>query len=440
MGEEVCSCIATCFVRTKLNFLGVPLPAKTFPLLKLIGPFQQIITFRDAAPRGPLRDEDLDVIHDGGILVENDRIAAVGNFEYLYFEYEPEDVEEIDVPAVAFPGFIDCHTHVCYAGTRVNDFAQRNAGVSYLDIARAGGGIRSTVQHTRNESFLNLARHLEARLLDQLYHGITTTEVKSGYGLDLDTEIRMLRVINELGREPTWDLVPTCLAAHVVPEGFPSARAYCGFILEELVPRIREEQLCQRFDIFVEDTAFDLETARWYLNELKKEGFELTLHGDQFTAGGSRLAVEVGARSVDHLEVSGPEEIALLARSETVPVVLPGASLGLGIPFAPARKILDAGCSLAIASDWNPGSGPMGNLTAQIGILAAYEKLTCAEVMAGITYRAARALGLSDRAQIAENYRADFNCYVTDDWREIVYRQGGLGDAFMVWKNGERVV
>ena len=408
--------------------------------MKLIGPFVQIITLRDVPVRGPLVDDALEIIPDGGILVEGDRIVAVGNFEFLYYEHEPDDVEDIDVPAVAFPGFIDCHTHACFAGTRVDDFARWIGGASMEEVVQAGGGLQATVFDTRHQGLLHLARDLEARLSDQLYHGITTTEVKSGYGLDVDTELRMLRVISELNRESVWDVVPTCYAAQAVPLGYESPRAYCSFLLEELLPRLRDEQLTNRFDITVDERIFDVETARWFLNVIKAEGYDLTVHAEQFGAGGADLAVELNARSADDLTMLKTGALERLAKSETIPVVLPGSSLGTGRPFAPARRLLDAGGSLAIASNWNPHTAPMGNLTAQAGILAAYERLSCAEVLAGITVRAAAALNLNDRAQLAPDFRADLVCYVTEDWRELIYRQGGLGDAWMVWKDGERVV
>jgi len=274
----------------------------------------------------------------------------------------------------------------------------------------------------------------------QLANGITTIEVKSGYGLNAVQELKMLRAINNANKNHPIDLIPTCLAAHIIPkEHGITEEEYLNTILNDIEPIIADEKLCNRFDIFIEDGAFSEPQSIDYLNELKSRGYEITVHGDQFNAGGSKVAIQVGAISVDHLEASGETEISALANSNVIPVALPGASIGLGCDFTPARKLLDQGCSLAIASDWNPGSAPQGNLLSQAALLGTFQKLSTAEVLSGITYRAANALGLSDRGKIEENKIADIIAFPCHDYREILYNQGEL-KVKQVWKKGIPVI
>jgi imidazolonepropionase len=406
---------------------------------KLIGPFKQILTLAGLPLKGSLRDDELDIITDGAVLVEDGAIKAVGRFENLRKEYPNVLIEEIEDDHVLLPGFIDCHTHICFAGNRAKDYALRIAGKTYLEIAKAGGGIWDTVTQTRLASKKELAASLIARAEQHASEGITTIEVKSGYGLNVDEEIKMLRVIREASRRTAAELIPTCLAAHMLPKDFKgNVSEYLNLILNEILPVLLKENVCRRADIFVEESAFDIKTARGYLLSAKQMGFDLTIHADQFTTGGSGLAVDVGAVSADHLEASGENEIALLAASNTVAVVLPGASMGLGMPYAPARKLLNAGASVAIASDWNPGSAPMGDLLLQASVMAASEKLTTAEVFTALTSRAAKALNLSDRGTLASGMLADMQAYACNDYRNILYYQGKLKPG-MVWKNGERI-
>lgn len=402
----------------------------------LIGPFRQLLPLDKLPERGAIRDDQMVIIAEGGVLVADGKVLATGTFAQLRMDHPDAIVDEITEDLVALPGLVDAHTHICYGGSRAMDFAARNAGVSYLEIAKAGGGIWSTVQHTRAASLDELTALTLERLDYLLQQGITTVEVKSGYGLSVVEELKQLRAIQDAGQKHLADVVPTCLAAHMLPRDFEgTADEYLHTILRELVPVIKAESLAQRFDIFIEQSAFTTDQALNYLQALKEEGFTLTVHGDQFTTGGSEVAVAVGALSVDHLEVSGTAEIERLAKSTTIPVVLPGATIGLGCPWAPARKLLDAGCALAIASDWNPGSAPQGNLLVQAAILAAFEKLSTAEVFAGITQRAARALGLNDRGVLAPNFLADIVAFPTKDYREVLYQQGRLA-AKRVWKKG----
>jgi imidazolonepropionase len=315
------------------------------------------------------------------------------------------------------------------------DFAERNAGTSYLEIAQKGGGIWSTVTATRNADSSELKLLTEKRINDFLKNGITTIEIKSGYGLSLVEELKMLSVINQLDTKA--DVVSTCLAAHIKPRDFEGSNSeYLSYLVNYLLPEI--QHLTNRIDIFTEKSAFGIDESKTYLQIAKEMGFKITVHADQFTSGSAKMAVELGALSADHLEASTEADIKVLGKSDTVAVALPGASLGLGEPFAPARKLLDAGASLAIASDYNPGSAPMGDLLAQASILAAFQKLSTAEVLSGLTFRAAKALGINDTGRIISSYKADFQAYATNDYREILYHQGKLKPSF-VWKNGFKI-
>jgi len=405
---------------------------------KIVGPFTQILTLDHLDSRGPIKDEQLEIIADGGVVLEDGIILKIGSFHQMRAEHPKAEVEEVAGNRVLLPGMIDCHTHLCFGGSRARDYAARNNGKTYQEIAAAGGGIWDTVTQTRKASQEELESPMLDRMDTLLQRGITTVEVKSGYGLSVQEELKLLRAIKQGGEKHLIDYIATCLAAHIIPREFDQESNYLEYVLSELVPKIQEEKLAKRFDIFIEQNAFTPLKSTYYLQSLKQKGFQLTVHGDQFTAGGSGVAIEVGADSVDHLEASGDSEVRALADSNVVPVVLPGASLGLGIPFAPARKLLDAGCGLAIASDWNPGSAPNGNLLTQAAFLGTYEKLSAAEIFAGITYRAAQALRLADRGILKPGKVADLVAFPTNDYREILYHQGEMQPT-RVWKRGLRV-
>jgi imidazolonepropionase len=393
----------------------------------LIGPFSQILTLSGLPLKGPLKDDDLEIITDGGVVTEQGKIVAVTKFKELRKLYVNTVLHEIEKPSVLLPGFVDSHTHICFAGSRNMDYALRNAGSSYLEIATKGGGIRSTVQATRQASEDELLQSLLERINRHTSEGVTTIEIKSGYGLNLESELKMLRVIKKARAFTTARLVSTCLAAHILPNDFNGNEdEYLKWISHELLPVLKSEQLTNRVDIFIEQTAFSKQSAITFLQQASKSGFQTTVHADQFTAGSSRVAVECGAVSADHLEASTDKEIRALAGSETVATVLPGASLGLGMSFAPARKLLDAGCCVAIASDWNPGSAPQGDLLMQAAITGAYEKLSAAEVFAGLTYRAAQALRLQNIGKVEAGFEADLQTYLTNDYRDILYYQGKM--------------
>jgi imidazolonepropionase len=404
---------------------------------KLIGPFTQILPLTGLPLKGALKDEQLQIIPQGGVLVDDGLILAVGYFKELLEANASIQIEEITSPQVLLPGFIDCHTHICFAGNRAKDYAMRIAGKTYLEIAKAGGGIWDTVTQTRAADETTLVELLVQRANRHLAEGITTIEVKSGYGLSLEEEVKQLRAIKTASAQTKAKLIPTCLAAHMVPKDFAgSQKEYLNYLVNDLLPILKQEQLTNRIDIFIEESAIDADNALIYLERAKEMGFDITVHADQFTPGGSKVAVKVGALSADHLEASGEAEIKLLANSNTVAVTLPGASLGLGMPYALARKLLDAGTCLAIASDWNPGSAPMGDLLMQAAVMSASEKLSAAEVFAGLTFRAAAALKL-DKGKLAPGTPAEMQAYACADYREILYYQGKLKPS-QVWVGGDK--
>lgn len=401
----------------------------------LYGPISQLITMASIPEKGAVPDAALEVIPNAGLLLEGDRIVAVDTFAALKDSGTPVETGN---PCVVIPGLIDTHTHLCFAGSRAADYSQRISGKTYQEILEAGGGIMDTVQKTRDSDAATLLDLLLRRLTRHLSEGVTTCEIKSGYGLSVAHELKMLRAIRDAAQLQPVSLIPTCLAAHVTPPEFPSAGEYLDHVVAELLPIVAREALAKRVDIFVEPSAFPAALAAPFLKRATSMGYDAVVHADQFTTGGSQVAVEVGAVSADHLESSGDAEIKALAASNVIATVLPGASLGLGMHFAPARKILDHGCSLVIASDWNPGSAPMGDLLMQASVLSAQQKLSNAETLSALTCRAARALGLDDRGTLEAGKRADFIAFPVDDFREILYHQGKLKPS-RVWVAGQEV-
>jgi imidazolonepropionase len=409
--------------------------------IKLIGPFSQLLTMDNIPLKGSIADDQLEIIKDAGMLVKGGNILETGRFKDLLVAHYAtmESLEEMDHPVVAMPGLMDAHTHICWAGSRAGDYALRLAGKNYLEISAAGGGIWHTVTHVRGASVEELAESTALRAEKMLQHGITTAEVKSGYGLDMPNELKMLESIRLASEKTRADLVPTCLAAHIRPRDFNgSSEDYLLEIIRELLPAVLESRLARRTDIYIDEGAFTPDEAIIYLTAARNLGFELVVHADQFSRGGAEVAVAMKAMSADHLEVSTDTDIKILAESGVIPVALPGSSLGLGIGFAPARKLLNAGASLAIASDWNPGSAPMGNLLAGASILGIFEKLSTAEILSGITYRAAAALNLKDRGILRKGMLADIIAFPGNDYREILYNQGQM-EPELVWKRGVKV-
>lgn len=407
----------------------------------LIGPFAQLITLAGLPDKGAIHDEEIMALENAAILLKEDTIYRVDDYDILRKEAEKLNAAHIKLTdeLVCVPGFIDAHTHICFAGTRSNDYRMRNAGKTYLEISASGGGIWDTVNSTRKATLDELIYFTIQRAERHLAEGVTTIEVKSGYGLSVMEELKILNAIQKANENTQADLIPTCLAAHIPPKDAGNCTAYLNDIIENLFPIIKNEKLSNRVDVFIEENAFRNEEIKPYLTRAKEMGFDITVHADQFTCGGSALAVEFQALSADHLEASTDAEIEILAKSNVVAVALPGASIGLGCSFTPARKMLDAGLAVAIASDWNPGSAPIGDLLCTASLLGTFEKLSNAEVLAGITYRAANALGLKDRGRLAAGMLADFNLFETHNYHEIFYHQGKLKPKY-VYKKGKQII
>jgi imidazolonepropionase len=407
-------------------------------MLKLTGPFRQMITLEDLPLKGSLQDNQLKIISEGGILTNEDKIEAVGNFIALSTLYPQVEIDFLQNDLVCLPGMIDVHTHIAWAGSRAADYAARLSGKSYQSIAAEGGGIWNTVQATRSADNEQLIREILFRANQALLSGVTTMEVKSGYGLSVQEEMRILRCIIDANKITKTDLVPTCLAAHIKPRDFVGDEdRWLAYLTSELLPHLKLIGI-NRIDIFVEEGAFSVNQAKKYLSSASDMGFDLILHGDQFSPGSIELLNDFNIKSIDHLESVTPAGIDLLSKTDAAAVVLPGASLGMGMQFAPARKLLDAGCSLVIASDWNPGSAPMGDLLTQAALLGVYEKLSMAEVWAGMTFRAANTLRITDVGILKPGFKADFIAFPAVDYREILYHQGHLRPSF-IWKSGKNI-
>lgn len=385
----------------------------------LIRDLEQVVS--PAGRHAPLRGSalaDLEWVERGYVLCGNETIEAVGPMSGL--SGIEGDVFEIDGRGLcAVPGLVDCHTHPAFAGDRVEEFSLRAAGASYEDLHAAGGGILATVAATRAAGQDGLAQAVVRHRDWMLRAGTTTFEGKSGYGLDRDTELASLRAIHAGGGIPTW------LGAHAVPPEHEDANAYLDFVLADVLPDAA--QLAEAADVFLERGAFDVEQARRYLEACREYGLALRLHGDQFTeAGAIPLAIELGARSVDHLEATGPDGIAVLAASDVTGVLLPASALVLDRPMPPGRALVDTGAAVALATDFNPGSAFCESLPLVMSLAATQLQLSPAEALAACTVNAAHVLGRSDRlGRIASGYAADLTLLDAPDWRYLAYHLGG---------------
>jgi len=376
-----------------------------------------------SAPGAPIRGRalrDVEVREDAFVLCEGGRIAGAGPMRELARLELDANVEELDGRGLcAIPGLVDCHTHPCFLGDRVDEFALRAGGASYEELHAAGGGIISTVRATRAGSPDELRAAVERHRGWMLRAGTTTFEGKSGYGLDQDTELASLEAVAAAGGVPTW------LGAHAVPQEFDDADTYLDFALAEVLPRAAE--LARAADVFVEQGAFDVDQARRYLEACRGAGLALRLHGDQFTElGAVELAIELGARSIDHLEATGEAGVRSLAASEVAAVLLPASALFLDRPMPPARALADAGAAIVLATDFNPGSAFCESLALVCSLACTQLHLAPEEALTACTVNGAHVLGLGDRrGRIAAGYDADLLLLDAPDWRHLAYHLGG---------------
>lgn len=385
-----------------------------------------------------LRDPGL--IADGAVVVEGDRIAWVGTTSELP-PLSPY-AEVIDLQGkVVMPGLVDSHTHLIFAGDRVEEWEQRLAGKTYQEISAAGGGIMSSVRAVRQASRADLVALARPRLERLLAHGVTTVEVKSGYGLSMPDELRCLEAIADLHAAGPWELAPTFLGAHAVPEEFRDDRAgYLRLVCEEMLPEVARTRLARFCDVFCETGVFDLSESERILRRGQQLGLRLKVHADELTPlGGAELAARLGAVSADHLLCIRESGIEALAASGTVATLLPGTALFLGVAFAPARRLIDRGVAVALATDCNPGTCPTENLPLVGSLACTRMGLLPAEALNALTINAAHGLACADRVgSITVGKQADLVVCDVPDYRLLFYHYGS-NHVRRVYKRGRLV-
>lgn len=386
---------------------------------------------------------ELSIIPDGAILVRDGVIAATGRTEAIA-KGLAGDVEIVDARGrIVLPGFVDAHTHPVFAANRVDEFEMRARGATYEEIAAGGGGIRSTVRKTRAASVDELQQQALKHARWFLECGTTTVEAKSGYGLSLGDEVKMLRVIRMIAKETPLELVPTFLGAHAIPEEHQSdPEAYVDVVINDMLPAVAGERLAEYCDIFCERGYFDVETSRRILTAAKTHRLGVRMHVDQLTnSGGAQLAADVSAATADHLEQTEADGIAALTRAGVQPVLLPGSVYALGKTRYPrARDMIEAGLAIVLATDFNPGSSPTPSMPMMLSLAATQMKMTPAQAVSAGTINAACSLGRGDRIGSLEPGKlANFALFDCTDYRELAY-YFGLRLTHSVYIRGARVV
>lgn len=390
---------------------------------------------------------DLGIVDFGAVAIGSGKIVGVGSEERILQDFTAEEVVDAG-GRVVMPGFVECHTHIVFAGDRLGEFELKIKGAEYLEILAAGGGILSTVKQTRDADLETLIRLTRERLDKLASFGVTSCEIKTGYGLDTESELKMLDAILRLSTSHPLDIIPTFLPAHAVPPEYKGrADEYVALICDEMLPMVAQRYSVDTppagifVDVFCEKGAFGLEQSRKVLEKAKGLGFGLKAHVDEFTnLGGARMAIELGAVSIDHLDAISEEEVAMLAGSETVGVVTPTVNFNLGSnEFADARRLIDSGCAVAVSTDYNPGSAPCPSPQMAMAIAARYQKLLPSEAINAFTINGAFAAGLGrSHGSLEAGKAADVLICDTKDYREIVYEFGGNFVA-EVFKAGVRI-
>lgn len=391
---------------------------------------------------------DLGIVRDGAVAVDGSGIVAVGSTPDITSRFDAESTINAEGRVVC-PGFVDPHTHIVYAGDRLGEFERKIRGEDYLTILTHGGGIVSTVRHTREASVEDLTRLCLGRLDRMLACGTTACEVKTGYGLDEETELKMLRAMERSAELHQIDIVPTLLAAHALPPEFKdNPDAYVDLICNGILPHAAawhaESSLASRpfyADVFCESGAYSLEQTRKVFEAATRFGVGIKVHSDQFNnLGATALAIEFGAASVDHLDAISNEEVRMLAASDTIGVVIPTENFSGGkTTFADARKLIDSGCAVAISTDYNPGSAPCPSQPMAMAIACRYQKLLPAEALNAATINAAYAIGLgATHGSIEAGKQADLLILEVDDYRQLAY-EFGYNQISTVIKSGRPV-
>ena len=403
----------------------------------------QLVTLA-GPPRPRIGSEmlDLAIITDGGLLIREGVIESVGTSGEIERKI-PRDVEVVDAHnCVVLPGFVDAHTHLVFAGNRLDDFERRANGETYEQIAAAGGGIRSTVAKTRAADDVDLLAQATKHAQWFLKGGTTTVEAKSGYGLTVDEELKILRAIQRLNQATPLECVPTFLGAHAVPDEFrENPEQYVDLVINEMLPRVAKEKLAEFCDIFCEPGYFDLEQARRILMAAKKLGLKLRIHADQLTnSGGAKLAAELGAITADHLEKTDDQGIAAMKSANVQPVLLPGSVYALGSTRYPrARAMIEAGLAVVIATDFNPGSSPTPSMPMILSLAATQMKMSPAEAITASIINPAYSLGRGDKIGSLEPGKlANFCLFDCEDYRELAY-YFGVPQTHAVYVRGEKV-
>lgn len=410
--------------------------------MKFFRGIKELLSFQGVSKKQGRRpqEEDLGFIRDAALVEDGGRLLYVGPEA----EAEPTlkaqgqdlgNFQEVDLKAsTVMPAFVEAHTHLVFAGDRQNEFELRNRGASYQEIAAQGGGILSTVKQTRAASEDELSRSAQERVNRFVRQGVSCLEIKSGYGLDKDTELKMLRAARSV-KGPK--VVTTFLGAHALPPEFSSHTDYLDYLEAEVLPEVARQKLADRVDIFIEKGFFEQESSKAYLKKAKESGFQVNIHADQLSlSGGTQLAVELGALSADHVIEISDSIIEQLSKSQTVAMLLPAADFYLKCPYPPARKLIDQGACVALATDFNPGSSPTQDLSL-VGVLARLQmRMSLVEVLAAYTFGAARSLGLdSERGSLEEGKQADF-VVLDGSWKELFY-QIGVHPVISTYRKGE---
>jgi len=368
---------------------------------------------------------DICCLYDHSIVIEDDLIKDILPAQSVN-KHNFEEIVDVSGKTV-LPGLVECHTHTAFAGSRADEFRQKLSGIGYEDIAKKGGGINSTVQAVRSSSFEELINTMKPRIDNFISQGITTLEIKSGYGLDFENERKLLQVINFLNEIYPIDIVPTFLGAHTYPLEYKNDhQAYIDEIVNKMIPHFAEQKLAEFCDGFCESTAFSAEEIDQIFTAATKKGLKLKLHTEQFNSvGGFDVAIEHKAISVDHLEVIKEEDIPKLSNSDTVAVLLPGVSFFLNHTYAPARKLINQNVIVALATDFNPGSSHISSLSLIMSLAALKMQMTIEESISAVTINSAKALCREKSiGSIEIGKRADFAVFDTNDYSDIVYSIG----------------